>query len=254
MEGGGLDIRVKDYVFQTFFQRGAGDYLFVLLSGATKDRSLVRLPYFNRHTWAQDFPGSVLCVSDPTLDLDGTIRLGWYFGTAQNDATEELAELARSIARNLGVPDRRIVFYGSSGGGFAAMMLAARMERALAVAINPQTVLIRYAKEHSLRKFLAVCLGSMSKEEAHEKHLKRLSAIAGWERSNSRCLLVQNILDGHHFRQHFRPFIRRFGIPEGGLSDDGRMGSLLYEDERGHVGEPRQMLPEILDRALSLKT
>ena len=72
--------------------------LFVMLSAAI-DRSKQTLPVFNRWTWADKFPGHVLYVADPTLELHDDMILGWYIGTAEHDASEELSKLIRRFAR-----------------------------------------------------------------------------------------------------------------------------------------------------------
>jgi hypothetical protein len=114
--------------------------LFVMLSAAI-DRTKHSLPVFNRLTWAEagKFPGHVLCVADPTLELHDAMKLGWYLGTGEHDATEELSWFIRDFAAALGIPDGRIVIWGSSGGGFGALALASRIEKATAVAVNAQT-------------------------------------------------------------------------------------------------------------------
>lgn len=254
-----LDVQVPGlpFTYQCLLLRKPGDRLFVVLGGAVPDRAEVELPRFNRFSWAPDFPGSVLCIADPTLRLDDHIRLGWYFGRADADATTGLCDVTAAIASAIGLRREQIVSYGSSGGGFAAMQLAARLgDGATAIAINPQTDVLRYAQKGSVREFLTVCTGGMRESIARERLGHRLRLAKAWrapESARSRCLLVQNLRDRHHYNEHFLAFAAAFDVPVPGISADGRIGTMTYDHPNGHGAEPRSMVPAILERAFALR-
>lgn len=255
-----LDVAVpgSPFVFPVHLQPHRVRHLFVALAGAVPDRSTVSLPRFVRRSQAADLPGSLACIADPTLTLGASIRLGWYFGNAAHDATAAMARVVLAIADALDVPPDEITAYGSSGGGFAAMQLAARLgDGATAIAINAQTDALRYAVDATVDEFLAVCADGMSRRDALARFPERLRLVDAWRAPSAhgaRALLVQNRLDSHHFRRHFAPFVSAFGVPDsGGSSADGRIGALVYEAPNRHGMEPRSLLPTILARAASLR-
>jgi|GEM_PF-1872039 len=224
--------------------------LFVMLSAATR-RSEQRLPVFNRWTWAEMkmFPGHVLCVADPTLELHDEMNLGWYLGTDEHDATEELSRFIRHFAGALGIPDDKIVIWGSSGGGFSALALASRIEKATAVAINAQTDIFAYELARIVEAMRRSCFGNQMAQQIQEQFGPRVNMGQAW-RSNrsSRAILIQNTLDTHHYACHFKPYWEALGgTAEGGASADGRHYAWLYSDPRGHGSESEQMIPAILD-------
>lgn len=253
-----LDISVPGlpFVYQCLLLRKPGDRLFVILGGAVPDRSVAMLPRFSRFSWAADFPGSVLCVADPSLLQGERIRLGWYFGNIEADATSGLCDVVEAIAAAIGLTRDRIVAYGLSGGGFAAMQLAARIgQGATAIAINPQTDVLRYAQEGSVAEFLAVCTHGLDGATARARFPQRLLLAQAWRTppsGSARCLLVQNRRDHHHLADHLRPFAAEFALPVPGTTPDGRMGAMTYDFPNGHGAEPRSMLPAILERAFAL--
>lgn len=254
-----LDVGVPGLPFdyQCLLLRKPGDRLFVILGGAVPDRSEAVLPRFSRFTWASDFPGSVLCIADPTLLLGNRIRLGWYFGNAQADASSGLCEVVLGFAAALGLRRDQIACYGSSGGGYAAMQVAARIGAgATAIAINAQTEVLRFAQEGSVDEFLTVCTGGMDRATAAAAFGSRLLLEKAWRTPSSRearCLLVQNRRDHHHLDEHLTPFAASFALPVPGTSADGRMGAMTYDFPNGHGAEPRSMLPAILERAMALR-
>lgn len=233
-----------------YFSGNEQQRLFVMLSAAT-DRNKQSPPVFNRWTWAQTkkFPGHVLCVADPTLELRDDMKLGWYIGTAEHDATEELSRIIRRFAEALGIPKDKIVIWGSSGGGFSALALASRLEKATAVAINAQTDIFAYELARTIETVRISCFGSHTKQQIQEHFGPRVNMAQAW-RSNreSRAILIQNKLDTHHYMCHFKPFWEALGgTTEGGAASGGRHYAWLYSDPQGHVPESEQMIPEILD-------
>ena len=221
--------------------------LFVMLSAAI-NRSKHTLPAFNRWTWASKFPGHVLCVADPTLELHDGMELGWYLGTEKHDATEELCMLVRQFAEALSIPHRMIVFWGSSGGGFAALALASRIEETTAVAINAQTDVFAYESVRTVEAVRKNCFDGITEAQIKKGFLPRVNMAEAWRGNrSSRAIVVQNEIDKHHFESHFLPFWKALGgKAEEEQHLDGRHCKMLYKDARGHEPESEEMLKEIL--------
>lgn len=253
LHDGRFSVAIRGGRFEAWLQRQPGDRLWVLLSAARDPRQSA-LPTFNRWSWASRFQGSVLCVSDPTLYLDPErMRIGWYVGTASEDWQGGLADLVRTVASLLSLPTHRVICYGSSAGGFASLMLAARLGDATAVAINPQTEVLNYARP-AVDRLLALAFDGRRDDELSAEHRLRLSAVSRYELApDARCLYVQNRLDRVHLARHFKPFALAMGIPiDGGSDESGRLVAELYDDERGHAPEPSTMVGSLIARAVAL--
>ncbi len=252
-----LDVKVGPLTYNLLTAPKQGRRLYVLLRGNEAERSTVVLPRFSRFSWRDAFGDTVVCVADPTLQFDANLRLGWYFGNREHDVIEHLARIVVALCDRHAIAIEDVCAYGSSGGGFAALQLAARLGGgATAIAVNPQTDILEYWVPRSVKAFTAVCLGNVDHGTARRAFASRLSALESWSQPSSgeaRCLIVQNVADSEHYRNHFRPFADLMGIPDNGLSADGRMGSLLYDHLSGHAAEPREMVPEILKAAHALR-
>ena len=237
--------------FPALYFDGKGQQgLFVMLSAAI-DRTKQRLPVFNRWTWAQmgKFPGHVLCVADPTLDLHDDMKLGWYLGTDEHDASEELSRFILRFAEALGIPPDKIIIWGSSGGGFSALSLASRIEKATAVAINAQTDIFAYEFTRTTEAVKQNCFRNQTATHIQEHFGPRINMAQAWRNNrSSRAILIQNTLDTHHYACHFKPFWEALGgTDEGGATPDGRHYAWIYNDSRGHAPESEHMIPDILD-------
>ncbi len=128
--------------FHAYFQRTQHKRLFVLLDGAVgEDRSI---PQFERRSWAGLMPGSILCVSDPTLELSDQLSMGWYIGTQNKDYTAQMAQLVEKVATELGLSRSDVVFYASSGGGFASLMCARLLPGSKCILVNPHIDVLKH--------------------------------------------------------------------------------------------------------------
>jgi hypothetical protein len=208
------------------------------------------LPVFSRWTWATKgiFPGNVLCVADPTLDLSPDLGLGWMLGKKESCATSELAEFIVSFAKHKGIAHDKIVIYGSSAGGFAALALAACIEGATAVAINTQSQALSYEISRQVSLVRQFCFDSLTAEEIARDYSNRVNMEARWKTvSESKVFLVQNLTDSHHYKIHFSPFWESLGGKSVlGISQAGRHTAWLYEQEGGHIPETIEMAKEII--------
>jgi hypothetical protein len=189
----------------------------VVLSGAVTKRAGGPGPFFSGIGLGGSLDSAFLCVSDPTLSVDPTLRLGWYTGRAGEGLQGRLALLLDGISRRTG---RELVLAGGSGGGFAAIMLASRLERpASAFVWNPQTDLLDYAPE-AVADYLRVVLGL---DEAAVAALDRPARAAALEAGGiqhslvaagtgglRRLLYLQNAADGHVV-SHLAPFLDEGG-------------------------------------------
>jgi hypothetical protein len=245
-------VDVTGVAFHAYFQRSEYSRLFVMLGGeAPKDRKSAT--HFERRAWGEMLPGSVLWISDPTLDLSNEISLGWYVGTRDKDYTAEMAKLVARVAADLGVARSDIIFYGGSGGGFAALMCARFLPGVNCIVINPQIDLSKHEAEHR-RKLAKVFSGEENFKAIAHAHPERVSVLAAFPepRNLPPLVYVQNRQDKEHFDAHYALFCETYSAPkEGGISDNGHVLTLLFEHGEGHVHEPRPIVRPLLAQALA---
>ena len=241
-------IRGKYWDYPCIYYPKVSDSLFVMMPSAI-DRSKISLPSFSRWTWAKDLPGSVLCLADPTLELDKALRLGWLIGDKTRCATKDIAEFIMDLAQKKGIPREKIVIYGSSAGGFSALALAAYIEGSVAVAINAQTDALSYNVAEQVDLVRKACFEDMSSDAVRENFPDRVDMVSRWAAvKQSRVILVQNILDDHHYDVHFQPFWKSLGggDPAEGLFECGRHVAWVYRQEGGHIPETKEMAQKII--------
>src|SRR5699024_7905676 len=128
--------------------------------GSTKKD--VDLPMFAANTIMKGIPANRLAISDPSITWDDTreLILSWYIGSAQQPRLQFFLESTiRRIKELTGTP--RLIFFGSSGGGFASLEMSRRFPGSVVFSMNPQTNLEKY--HWPLRdRYLNLCWDGMS--------------------------------------------------------------------------------------------
>lgn len=105
------------------------------LAATRPDRTRI---HYHRWKWQGAWPTSlVLSMPDPAL-LQSTELNGAWFIHPEVDVIAAISEVVRDVAEGAGIPPERVVFYGSSLGGFGAIGCAAHLPGARAVAEVPQ--------------------------------------------------------------------------------------------------------------------
>lgn len=180
-----------------------GNILTVLFHGAL-DRAKLRLPIFQRWRYQLELTaGPTMVIADPTLDLSGSMRLGWYLGTETVDLVPRIAASIRHAASALGV--EHVALVGSSGGGFAALQIGAHLPGAVVLAMSPQTDLRKYSPRlvHAATG-PALGIGQLTGASVETSRLsasERFTALSAFPRVE----LVSNPGDQLHVKHHEGP-------------------------------------------------
>lgn len=204
-------------------------FLFVLGSGAYNSKEFAP-PVFQRHSWVNEFKGNVIYYNDPTLYLRD-INLGWGQGTKEEYYLENIAEIIAELASKMRIENNKILFYGSSAGGFMSLMLAGYLNGSSAFVNNPQTIVPNYFKSH-VQAMYEASYPDLNVNEIISKFNKRLDVTAYYQsiKSIPNIYYLQNAACQHDMENHFEPFLRKIHalLQEEG---SGQLVTNLYWDE-----------------------
>ena len=128
------------------------DILYVFSPGYL-NRERYTHPYYQRIKWFDLIRRKGLILTDPTLNLDGSIEIVWMQGDAENYYLELQAKLVKKIMELEKVSSKRTMFYGSSAGGFASLMFLNYFKDSFAVVNNPQTDILRFYRPRRIKKW-----------------------------------------------------------------------------------------------------
>ena len=228
----------------------SNNYLVVTPNGAV-DRNKYTLPVFARWNYHSILNSPILSISDPALFLDDNLRIGWFSGTKDLDITQFTIDVVEKVAAKLGIAKERIIFWGSSSGGFASILLASKIDGANFVCINGQSTIINFHKSH-IDDYRKIFDKSKTTEELIESYPSRWSAIHSLQSSYDRGMktkgvIVQNTVDENHYVKQYTPFCEHFNLPiQGGENEKYGLCSFLFDHEKGHGPETAEIAKKIV--------
>lgn len=222
------------------------EYLYVFLNGSrgeTPDK-FVPLPRFGRWSWHGLFNGSTLYIEDPMLYKYDDLNLGWYYGTEDVSYLDLTLNIVKSIAARTGNP--KVIFYGSSGGGYAALHLASILPNSFAISINPQIELDKWGSAGDFSRITEIDLLA---DDIHHRN----STAKRLKESNSKFLIIQNTLSIDDCKLHLFPLCKAMDFfPDFGLSRKDNLLTWLYSTPAGHNStDNKHILFFILELALN---
>lgn len=127
-------VEIDGFRLPVHYQAGSTDTLIVLFHGAV-DQKLRPRPHFQPH-FRHVFGAHQLAVSDISLHRSDELKLGWYLGTDDLPLPGLLARYFHRLAQTGRF--KRIIFFGASGGGHAALYHSFHQPGSLALVVNPQ--------------------------------------------------------------------------------------------------------------------
>ncbi len=193
--------------------------LFVSLCGGGRQNK--PYPYFLRWKYANFLDGDYLCIEDPMYALNSFKKVQWYYGTESVSYLHELVPVLRRIMEQFHISGEQLCFFGSSGGGTAALQLANMIDGSSAIALNPQFDLYRWKPE--VTKFFREGLHiDLSRQDMFQRNMLQLT------NRKSTFLICMNMASPRDRRQ-FSDFSLRTGIPcRYGLSQHGNIITVLH--------------------------
>ena len=232
-EGGlPIDIQVND--------RGH-DVTIVSLHGAVTPE--YRLPYMAGQSVTREVAANRIFISDPSLMLDPLLNLAWFAGSARLRLQLALPAIIERILADR--PEvKRLVFFGSSGGGFASLFYASRFPGSIAVVSNPQTAIGRYVPA-AVDNYVRVAFDGASNNPISRLPFDIVDDVVPlYARAvDTTVLYAQNSTDSMHVAGHVRPFFDS-------LHPENRVWWLTSgEWGAGHVAPPKEVFTAMLHAA-----
>ncbi|WCH21323.1 hypothetical protein [Aeromonas salmonicida] len=190
-----------------YYIKNDTDKVVVFFNGATTS-PLDGKKIYSRWSWGYNTGTSFISFDDPIVSCTRLTNLGWYIGTKDTDIQDIINKILLHVCDKFNIPLNRVVFYGSSGGGFAAIMAAIKLRGSTAIALNPQTNILKYNKkphETVLNNFFSI---NNAIHESVLTYLDRFSILEAIKRTSylPNVIYIQNTQDTFHLNNHYIPF------------------------------------------------
>lgn len=230
-------------------QNRGHDTTIIFLHGAID--SSWRLPVAAGLGVSRDVEVNRIFVTDPSLYMSKDLTLGWFAGNRHQRLQPILVDVLNKIVESFG--SQRIVFFGTSGGGFASLYYSAQFKGSMAIAVNPQTAIERHTPS-AVQRYTDACfenVGAQPSLNLPYDVTTDLIEIYSHPVDNT-VAYMQNATDDYHIRVHESPFFNE-------LHSSNDVWCLRGDDwGTGHIAAPKDLTTRVLvastaeDRSLSL--
>lgn len=218
----GLDF-ISDYCENLFYENKDSRKLLVFLPSVNGRGNY---PYYPRISWGGDLVKkyNVLYLSDPYQNNElYNIPMGsWFISPDGRSTIREVAERINLLVEKYAI--EQVVFYGSSMGGYAALMISALVDGSNAIAECPQLYLVKHPGSRY------VCQEILDKNIDHSLIEPLIQLKNGRQGSQ---YIICSVFDAH-YKQHVAPFLEDIR----NQSLDINLSVILYSNPnyaKGHI-------------------
>lgn len=196
-------------------------------------------PNFVGDALAEELGVNLLAIADPSVSLHNEVRLGWYLGNRAIGRLDKI--LVPVIERALaGMKTRRTIFFGNSGGGYAALDYGSVFEGSIILTVNPRLRFGSFSTK-DFGRYMRYChpgLGSTPYKRVYREYARDLVTEIPYN-SKTNIFMYQNLGDYPYLENDHKPFVFH-------RKSDLSIYERLEQDGEGHFPVPRYKLVEIL--------
>lgn len=198
-----------------------------------------RLPIISATGITEDIDANLVSISDPSLYIDPSVKLGWFAGNRFQKLQVELPKVIRHIRNSTNA--KNLIFFGPSGGGFAALYYSSFFPESLAIGVNPRTILANSFRV-SIDSYAKACWGASTEAEVDELLASTIHSDLRVHTplpATNTVAYVQNVQDRRYIKDSLLPYLN-------GLEDTSHVHLLMKDWGKGHVPADRKFLAGLL--------
>jgi hypothetical protein len=237
-------IKILDTFFDLFVENNHAPATVVHFHPAIPDRSGVGLPIFLGQAIEGASP-NVVHVSDPGLYLSATMPIAWFAGIQGCPIQLIMHQILKSLSQSFG--QTKLIFTGTSGGGFAALYYGHGFPHSLSLVSNPQTKILNFEYQ-AIHDYCHTCFGTVDKEGI-KRVLDRIivsDLVALYSTGFENFVLYAQNTTDVGLETHLKPFLS--ALPKELL---GRVAVLHGEWGHGHIPPPASLWARLLGEAIA---
>lgn len=222
-------LRINSRWFDIFYEdRGAAVTIVAFHAAISKDNK--SFPVFSGYEITKDLEANYLGISDPLSGNEEALPVAWHLGSQRVDSTTIIPAIVRhAITSRSG---NRLVFFGSSAGGFAALSYSSRFPGSTAFVLNPRIDLL--SPPLSFGEYAKTAYPGKPHSLVEKQYDLNMSDVYSKRQANY-VFYLQNRNDPIYFNSHYTQFKDKLNLRNNLLFRLGSWG-------QGHVVPPRDII------------
>jgi hypothetical protein len=200
--------------------------------------------------------------SDPALALDASLGLAWHYGCDGILLQAITVSIVKKLQTILHAP--RVVTWGGSGGGFAAIRVAKDIPNSIVFAWNPQTDIAKYEPGHVMR-YLRSAFPTIAADGSLPSDREQFPSLCTDEfrEGYKGCIFYFQERTDWHVDTHLKPFLASFcgkalSSISGSSNFSGFLTAQLYLHldhwGNGHVEPSKDVVVKVLSLLSDITT
>lgn len=194
--------RVDKIDFSCLFIKGSTKFLYVIYNEAHNDGfyDYINAPTFPRWSYYKLCDGCVLGIDDPMYYKYNDLKLGWYYGDNQRFYIKDSLEIVKGVLKLNNIPKENVIFFSSSGGGYAALAASIFYQNSLSISFNPQLYLANHYYASTFTKITGIDLTRY--DGLNRNDIYKLLSL-----SKSKHIIMVNASDSEEINHHIKPLM-----------------------------------------------
>lgn len=232
-------------------RKKSSDKLIVFHNGAVAQGN-VTVPVFQRHSWSGMLETSSVFCMDPTLYVSRYLQLGWGVGKNETYYLENSSMILKQVIRKMGIRLEDTVLYGSSAGGYLAILMGIYLKGAKVVADNAQLDVRNWIFRDALDSVLTFCFDHVGTALDYRE---RFSILDAFEKHGyvPPIYLHVNLCSEADNETQLVPFLQQAGKMRG-IGEYHEIQVILHlEPEKGHDGLGMEEAVRFLYQVLGIR-
>jgi hypothetical protein len=215
-------------------RKSKSDKLIVFNNGAVAEGN-VTMPVFQRHSWMNILKTSSIFCMDPTLYLNGILKIGWGIGRNDDYYLENSSLILKKIVSKMGITLENAAIYGTSAGGYISIIMGIYLKGAKVVADNAQLDVRNWIFKDALDAAITFCFDNIGDALCYKE---RFSIADAFELHNyvPKIYMHVNICSKPDNSTQLLPFLVSAEKMKNIEEYNDIEVILHYEPEKGHDG------------------
>lgn len=229
-----LEVEKDDVKYEYLINRKLDNNKLIVFNNGAVAGGKVKVPVFQRHSWAKDLKTSSILCMDPTLYIND-LSVGWGVGKNENYYLENSSLILKQIIEKMNIELEDTVIYGTSAGGFLSIMMGIYLKGAKVVADNSQLILSNWIVKPALDSVIFYCFDNIADSL---NHLDRFDIIEAFKKHNyvPKIYLHVNMCSEADNSKQLVPFLEEMEKVRGIKNYQDVEVILHYEETKGHEG------------------
>lgn len=246
-----LEVKKDNVKYEYLINRKTeNDKLIVFNNGAIAGGN-VKVPIFQRHSWANILKTSSVFCMDPTLYVND-LSVGWGIGKNDNYYLENSSLILKKIIDKMNIKLKDTVIYGTSAGGFLSIIMGIYLKGAKVVADNTQLDVSNWAFISAVDCVIDYCFDNIG---TALKHPERFNVVDSFIKNNyvPKIYLHVNLCSKVDNSMQLVPFLKRIETMRN-IEDYNNIEIILhYEEKKGHDGLSQDEALNVIYEILNIK-